>query len=757
MSMTPNRRSPLAAAISLALLAGAPAVNAQNATIEEVVVTAQKREQNLQQTPIAVSALNANAIDRMDIRDVSDLNGMVPNLRLSSSPGNANGATINIRGAVTINPALTMEPTVGIYLDGIYIGKNTGGVFDVADLERIEVLRGPQGSLYGKNTLGGAINLVTKKPSGEFGGEIRTTLGSDNLRSVKTTIDAPAIGEVGQGLGRISTKIAYVQTQRDGFWENEDLGLPGASPVSNEQFGNVNSKGGRFAVLWEPSDVVSVGYSYDMSHVDQNPQYFQMTRAAPFPGLEFLAPFASDKRQNSGSMDQSFKDDARVDGHGLTITWDAGTLGALGDVTFKSLTGKRHIEALDQLDWDATPYPLLYTSRDVDYSSLSQEFQMVGKTERLNYVAGVYFFEEEGRTLNPLVLTLYGSDPIFNRNELDNDAWAVFAQFDWNPAILDDRLTLTLGLRHTEEDKSIEKTFVYNGFTVIDGQQFDKSYKNFSPSFTAAFQATDDVNVYFRVAEGWKAGVFNAESSDVAELASPIDEETVTSYELGMKSQWLDNRLQANIAAFYNQHKDMQISRFNQASAQSSFTNAGEADVKGIEIELVMVPVENLQINASYGYLDAEYSEYMDECRLTPSGANPCGGGVLPGDMYDAKNANAFPYSPENTGNIGIQYTLPLFVGELVSRVDWTYTDSHVIYPDPYNNEFTAIDSYELVDARISWEKLPVGQNAEFAVSAWGKNLGDEKYRVNGIEWGTHTTMLYGNPRTFGVDMTLRF
>jgi iron complex outermembrane recepter protein len=753
-------------AISSVMTAVVLSQNASAAGIDEVIVTAQKREQNLLETPIAISALSAAAIEQRNVDDISVLNGMVPNLRLASSPGNANGATINIRGSVTINPALTMEPTVGIYLDGVYIGKNVGGVFDIADLERVEVLRGPQGTLYGKNTIGGAINLVTKKPSGEFGGEVRASVGNYDYRNFKATLDLPALGSIGEGFGKVSAKLAVITSDRDGFVDNVPSSEPGALPPGGKDFGNLHSRAGRVALRWQPVEAMDVLYSHDFSRSEQRPRFYQLTRVDQ-PTVDFLtgtfglppadlSNFSSTSRRSKGSQDEGTEDNASVDGDSLTISWDAGQLGALGDVTFKSLTGHRRLRADDDLDWDGSPFPLMRTIRDIGYHATSQEFQMVGKTERFNYVAGLYYFEESGHTDNPLFLDLFGAPPINSFYALDNDAWAVFAQVDYTPPILDDRLRVTAGVRHTREDKSIMRSYVAGGFTVVPESDFSKDYRNTSPTLIAEYRVNDDINVYGKVARGWKAGVFNAESSVPAELNNPIDPEVVTSWELGMKSRWLDNRVNANLAAFYNQHKDMQISRFDQASAQSSFTNAGKANVQGIELELIAQPIDGLEISVAYGWLDAEYDEYIDTCRLTPTGANPCPAGVAPGDAYDAKNVNKFAYTPENTANVGVQYTLPLALGEMIARVDWNYTDDYAIYPDPFNYENTSIDSYDTIDTRLTWGKIKLA-NSEIAVSAWVKNLTDEEYRVNGIEWGPYTTMNFGDPRTYGVDVSLKF
>lgn len=764
------------------LLCGVGGTLANAQFIEEVVVTAQKREQSLQETPIAISAFDADFVDKKDMRDLSALNGLAPNLRMASSPGNSSGATINIRGSVTTNPALTLEPTVGIYLDGIYIGKNIGGLFDVADLARVEVLRGPQGTLYGKNTLGGAINLIAKRPTGELGGSVKFTAGSDRLRSVKTALDLPALGEVGEGPGRVSAQLSYIATRRDGFIDNVASTEPGALPPAGRDFDNLDRRSGRVALLWQPVDAVDVHYAYDFSRIEQRPQMFQLTRLdqaqvdlytqlAGLPRYD-LRPFESSKRLSQASQNAAQQDDADVSGHGLELAWNAGEFGALGEVTLKSLSGYRELEALAYVDWDGSPFPLLNTGRDVDYRAKSQEFQWVGETERLNYVVGLYYFQERGQTTDPLDLSLYPaqlapgvfapSPYIISRYSLDNDATAIFSQFEWMPPVLDDRLRLTLGGRYTREKKSITRFYQIPAFgaPLIDNADFDEDYGNFSPTFVVAYQPSYDVNIYGKIARGWKAGVFNAESSDLQELDSPIDPESVTSFELGMKSRWWQDRLQLNAALFYNRHKDMQISRFRQDDAQSVFSNAGAATVRGLELELVAIPVENLQLTVGYGYTDPEYRKYMDECRLTATGANPCPAGVATGQLYDARDVNRFPYTAEHAGNIAVEYTLPWQLpggGELLALLDWSYTDGYATYPDPYNYENTSVRSHDLLDARLTWGRIALGGDTELAVSVWGKNLLDESYRVNGIEWGPFTTMRFGDPRSAGVDATVKF
>jgi iron complex outermembrane receptor protein len=776
-------KKPLTAAIGLCLTLAGPCASAQNAGIQEVIVTAQKREQNIQETPVAISALSAEMIEDKDIRDISALNNLVPNMRMTTTAGNQNGATIAIRGSVTYNPNLAMEPTVGIYLDGIYMGKNYGAIFDVADLERIEVLRGPQGTLYGKNTVAGAINLITKQPTGEFGGKLRVGVGSYNLRTSKLDLDLPGIGTVGEGAGRLSTKIAFSSKRRDGFVKNETLlGLPPANlsalggsaavaarPASSATLGNVDAISGRFSALWQPAANFDVTYSYDFSDAEQYPQHAQLTSVGPFFGNVIVpnaGQFTSTGRQSRASIDQSHADDSHVKGHALTLSWDVGDLGWLGDVTVKSLTGYRKLDAKQSLDYDGTPYPLNQAVGDYKYHAWSQELQWVGSTDRIEYVAGLYYFSEKGDVDNPQFQPVYGIDHVNIFYGMDNRTWAAFGQLEWTPPVLDDRLKLTLGGRYNQEDKSAYRnqtsyTLAAPATPIVvmpAGTDADKTFSNFSPMFIAAYSLTDDINVYAKVARGWKGGGFNTTAATVATFNTPFKNETVTEYEAGVKSQWLDNRLRVNVSVFKDEHEDQQISQFIPGSPpQSLFTNAGKSTVKGVEVELVAAPIDNLEITASYGYLDAKFNQYSDTCNNATS--PNCPPGSVVGQVYDASHIYKVPSAPRDTANVGVAYTLPLPLGELVSRVDWSYVSSYVFYPQPALYKNTAIDGYDLVDARITWQKIPVAQSGELAFSIWGKNLTDKSYLTTGIDWSAtyFATNYFGDPRTIGFDISLSF
>ncbi len=269
----------------------------------------------------------------------------------------------------------------------------------------------------------------------------------------------------------------------------------------------------------------------------------------------------------------------------------------------------------------------------------------------------------------------------------------------------------------------------------------DDDWNNTSLTGVVSYAVTDEMNIYAKVAQGWKSGGFNGEADSLESFLTPYDPEEVLSYELGIKSRWADGRVQFNAAAFYNEVTDMQFSIFLGGGAAASIVdNAGEATIKGLEIELIAQPIDSLQLSVNYGYLDPEYDEYID-------------GGV------DVSDDREFPYSPENTASVGAEWDITsLFGGQLIARADWNYVDDRVAYPEPGQNLHLQLDSYDVINARLTLADIPLGDQ-RLAVSLWGKNLADEEYRVNGIPFGYPfwTVSYYGDARTYGLEATLDF
>lgn len=754
----PNKKKPLAVAVSLSLLSGAAVVKAEELTsssimmLEEIVVTAQKREQNMQDTPISMAAFNANAMEKQNINDIADAAQYMPNVLIAESQGGSTGATAAIRGSVSINPAITWEPTVGIYVDGVFVAKNVGGLFDVAEMERMEVLRGPQGTLYGKNTVGGAINLVTRKPGDEFSGTLRFKAGNYNYQEEYLSVDTGKFGDIA------SFNLAVNKRDRDGFYKNTDPNR--VANGSAKRFKELDSTAARFAALFDVSDDLEIYYTFDMNEKDNTPSYGQFD----------LLGSKLDKRRKAGALDGAKKDTSETKGHALTITWSAND-----ELTFKSISAYRHVKFDDLNDYDGhvAPYPAavgggvsqFHTHRQSETKQASQEFQLVGNYSFVNFVTGLYYFNEDTDSMNPFDMGVV----VENEYGVKSESYALFGQADW---LLTDALTLTTGLRFTEEKKN---AYLYHNdaFGIFDfgtgANTFAKirakdSWSNVSPMVALSYLWSDGLNTYAKVSQGWKAGGFNGEAGpDVDPVFDPFfniiggtvnrtaaqvfqqsyDPEKVTSYEIGMKARWWDNRLQTNLALFYNDVKDMQVS--NYLLAYSEIHNAGKAVIQGVEIDLALQLSKGLTANMSYGYTDAKYKKY-----------DAVG--------YNKKTAK-FPYTPKQSASVGLDYVAKISAGEVHARMDYSIIGSHFIFDAPANAAATKVKRYGVLNGRIAIANMPIAESGRqtLEVGFWGKNLTNEEYRINGIPVQDNLGSVvgavnyYGDPRTFGVDVTYKW
>lgn len=733
-----------------ALATGAAAVSAQP-ILEEVIVTAQKREQSLQDAPIAITAFGAEDIETRGIRDVQDIGLFVPNVQIAPSPGGSTGATIAIRGSTTINPAITWEPTVGLYLDGVFLGKNLGGIFEVAELERVEVLRGPQGTLYGKNTVGGAVNLITRQPGEELGGFAEATAGNYGYTSFRGRIDSGAMGTVGQGLGQVRASLAFSTRNRDGFYDNVDSDPTGGfnpfvNPRSSDTFDDMDSTAIRLDVVADVTDSVTVRYTYDDSSIDKQPTMGQLTDVseAAFAGFElgFLADLQAlyevpeQTRADRISNDESDFEKSDVSGHALNVSIE------FGDITFRSITSQRELKWDDKLDIDGTPMNLFTSARLVDYEQVSQEFQLLGGNDTVQWVTGLYYFNEKGDVFNPIqFFGLFGAPADENEYGLDNTSLAAFGQVEWSPVSAPE-LTLTAGLRYTEEEKDqyiIHPQNSTGGVGAFDLTASD-TWSNTTGTFIANYDLSDGVSVYGKVAQGWKAGGFNGEAPFADAFFDSYEPEEVVSYELGLKSRLLDNRLQLNVAAFRNDITDMQFSVFLEGTggAASTVDNAGAATVQGLEVELMAQLTDSLRIGANYGYLDTTYDEFTE----------------LGQDVRDQKD---FPYAPEGSASVDVDWTvMQSNWGRLDAHIDWSYRDDYVPYTNKEQNIESQIAAYDVVNARLTLDDIQLGQGS-LRLSLWGRNILDEEYRENTIPFGLWTISYWGEPATYGADIRYSF
>ncbi len=720
-------------AVAIALAQTLSMVPAANAQLEEVIVTAERREASLQDTDISMAVFSTRSIEEQGIQNYLDLSALAPNVLMHEMPGKAGGA-ISIRGFKNAETFATFEPKVALYLDGVLLAKGAGSVFDILDLERVEILRGPQGTLYGRNTVGGAVNFITKKPSTEeFHGKLSTTFGNYDQRDLRGVLNVP-LGDT------LAFKASLGSLQRDGYWENA---------LDGKTLGDKDREAAYLQLMWEPSDSLNILYAYDQTDIDEG--FYPGATVNYGPLAPQLAPWVQDGTEDRyfDGLDTFTKAD--IEGHGLTINWELNDSLAL-----VSITGLREFQVDSFQDSDATPVFQGHVYSGDDYENLTQEFRLVGEAfdSNLEYVVGAFYMDEDIKdTYQDVDLGSLGIR-LASGAEAKNEVWAVFGEGTYS---LTEKLDLTLGLRYTEEDRSMTNRastillgsgFVISDITNPDAQQ---DYDDVSGTISASYNWTHDLMTYFKVSKGYSSGGLNARQGNPLLFYPGYDEETVITYELGWKTTWLDNRLLVNGALFYNDYSDLQVNQLTDTGS-NNIDNAGDAEITGLELEVTAVITDNFEVGGGYGYLDPKYKTYINE--------------GIPGDPSDDVDLsnNHWAHSPDNTFNMYARYEVEdVFGGNLVMRVDYSWVDDYFLLtangPDLVDGN--AAPSYETINARIALNELPGPGDSRISFAAWGKNLGDELWYNSGFDLSDGPLGYVGKspsaPRTFGIDIIVDF
>ncbi|MCB1662093.1 MAG: TonB-dependent receptor [Pseudomonadales bacterium] len=712
--------------------------------IEEVVVTARKREENLQDTPLSVAAFTANEMKVRQIHSSDQLSQITPNLSFSSqapSSGSNASSQIFIRGIGQTEFLPSTDPGVGLYIDGVYMARSVGGTLDFADLERIEVLRGPQGTLFGRNTIGGAIDIHTRKPSEEFGGEVEIKVGSDNQLELMADINLP-ISE------NLLTKISVGKRDRDGYVKRL---------VDGDDLGDDNTVGARAAVLWTPSDDVRLFWTADYNKEDENgsPQVFNSIASGnlfalvssqragcPAPGTELADPRCANNQWDAGpyANNGTFPVASELEGWGtqLTVDWD------LDWVSIKSITAYRDMEWYASRDADNTPFTILHTQNDDTQEQFSQELQFSGTAmeDRLQWLVGLYYFEEEA-TDDYYVPITFGD--FKTGGDVDNDTQAIFAQATYN---FSNALSLTIGLRSSEEtkrftpDQGALTTYVFPiadseksggmylhpvtgelfpivaagaaaavpaGTPFFPAGEVENDITETTPMINLSYRWNDQIMTYVSYSEGFKSGGFNARNVKPGPEVREFDPEFAETIEVGFKTDLFDGTLRLNGAIFTTDYTDLQFI-IREDFSPITF-NAGAATIDGFELEWTWVPTSQLHVVGGLGYIDGDYDELSPELIAN--------GGVFLN--------SAMPHSPDWSGNLGVAYSIELGdMGSLTPRVDWSYRSK--VYFNAENTEEIAQGSYSVVNAALTWYSADEAWQVIAAVN----NLTDETYRVAG-------------------------
>ncbi|MBS0474778.1 MAG: TonB-dependent receptor [Proteobacteria bacterium] len=728
----------------------------------EIVVTAQRREQNLQDVPVAVTALTGSKIADLGIRSSADIAGVVPNLEIGLPGGEGNQPLIYIRGVGLADTNSNNAGPNGVYVDEVYVSSPGAQTFQLFDLERVEVLKGPQGTLYGRNATGGAINFITAKPSKDFEGSASISYGSYNTVHGEAAVGGPLSDSVRFRLaGTGTTSDGYVHNLLTGRRENGQgsFALRGqlAVDVTDNFDALVNAHGGKVNV--------------------RAPQYRSLGLLDPATG--FTTPCAPDAIMANqcgnalgyvsppgfydGAYDRSQKLNVENLGTSLRLNW------RLGGITLTSITAYDYNNKLHREDTDASPLAILAIDYGVRSDTVTQELRLSGASDKVNWVVGGYYLNEvlkqnqtgdlfrELRGLTPgggadtTGATTGGAPVLFARtlNRQTTEAAALFGQIEYQLA---PSLRATLGGRYNYErkhflaaaqleDAIIDGTPVPGGIAPLYAFDNRKSFENVSFKAGLDYDVAQDVMAYASVSTGFKSGGFNGgflsfDPAQAAVQAQPFGEETLTAYEVGLKSRLFDRHLRFNAAAFLYDYKDLQLYTLINTGAipLTLLDNAANARIYGAEFEMVARPVERLDVTLNLGLLHTEIKNFIS------AGTNYSG--------------NRLALSPTVSFSGQVSYEVPLSSAlTLAFQPAFSYRSSQFFSAD--NNPLLQQQGYWLFDGRIALK----GGAGRWEVAAFGHNITAKKYINYAVDLSDFGTIeqFRGEPQTFGIEFRVKY
>jgi iron complex outermembrane receptor protein len=701
--------------------------------LDDVKVTARKTVESAQDVPIAVTSFSREDLQDAQADNLDSLNGAVPNMNLVQGRGSASSANIYIRGIGQPDALQTFDPGVGVYVDGVYLSRIQGALMSLHDVERIEVLRGPQGTLYGKNTIGGAVNVVTRRPDGESAGEVQLLAG-DYGKLATNVYYKGAISD------RTSASVSALYRLDNGFVTDR---------VSGQHYNDRDNTSVRFLLHSEVNERLSWDFSLD--YTDQENALTLGRQEAPLIALDFadltspvlLGLPAVGEYDFSGRTSFNNDENQELRHLGASFTLDY----VINDQwQFKSITAHRDLVSDSFIDIDASEFELGDVFVGVDQQQFSQEFQFLfDNGEGFNAVIGAYYLQEDV----PSHQEAYADDflrfdgiPLDFLRTIDDDlettSYALFAQGNWQ---LNDLWGLTAGIRYSKDDKDYFRTtttfsqlgpFLEGTFAFEDSDSWD----SVTPMVSVDYQLSDDSMIYASVAKGFKSGGFNGRANGAADVSS-FKPETVWTYEIGGKSQFLNNRMRLNYAVFTSDYEDFQA-RVAEDISSFPVINAAELDISGAELELTWLLSASTSVYSSLGYLNSEYKTFFDFRQPDQD-----------------RSDDIPPFSPEWTFRIGMNHVVYLDNGAMLRfGLNGNYTDDMYLSVD--NQETLTQDDYWVFNAYAVYDFA----NPAWSLSIGGKNLTDEVYKVDAQEFssvGNIQTAYYGDPRTWYAAFNYRF
>jgi iron complex outermembrane receptor protein len=749
-----------------------------------VQVTARRREESLRDVPISVTALTGEQLEDAGARDITYLNRVVPNATIETSRGTNNTLTAFIRGVGQQDPVAGFEQGVGIYLDDVYLNRPQGALLEIYDVQRVEVLRGPQGTLYGRNTIGGAIKYVTKRLGREPALSLEGSYGSFNQADFIASGELP-VGET------LAFGASVASFNRDGFGENRNL---------NEDNYNKELLAFRASAEWQPAYNLFVRLAGDYTEDDSNPRAGHRL----IPGLFSGAPVLDDVYDSRAGM--TGENSAEQYGASLLVEYDLNP-----DLVFKSITAYREDDNKQQIDFEALPARDLDVPVIYENEQFSQELQLAYSGETISGVAGFYYLDANAFNVFDVILATTG-DLIglpglnaFSLADVDTESWSLFTDVSFDLADffdLDTGLELTVGGRYTVDERSariLRQTLIGGNSSFFGGDAVpietgsdfrgSDEFTEFTPKVSLAWQPVPTQNLYASYSQGFKGGSFDPRgattlapdfngdgtvSDDEVFEFMKFDSEIVDTYEAGIKSSFADRRISTSLAVFYSDYTDIQVPGSigvdtDGDGVSDTFagvtTNAGEATVKGLEFEAsallarnIGVAGDSLSLAAALGLIDAEYDEFITLVTDPATGSSA---------LEDVADERVFQNTPDTTAHLQMRYDRPVGLfgnaGTLSFIGAWSYRSETNQFETP--SQFLDEGAYSLFDASIVWKRL----DGKYELGLYGRNLSDQQYKVSGYVFATPDgqastlglegvmNAFYGPPRTITATARVNF
>ncbi len=732
--------------------------------LEEIIVTAEKRQESLQDVPISIAAFPQDTLEKLGITDIKGLASQVPNVVINEFTGSSTTVRLFMRGVGQNDVQVTQDPSVALYMDGVYIGSSVGTSFETADIQRIEVLRGPQGTLYGRNATGGAINLITNQADpGGFAFKQTLTGGNLDLFRSRTIANFPLTNST-------AVKFAYSYSDRDGTVDNHGNGKDWGVEERENFTGDFH---------WDINDNQAVDYKYEHSKIKDTSRlsqilYFDST--APNAGVIAFAdptvhadgtPVDSgrDRLDDATSFDDILTGDVQIDAHTLNYAWDINEV-----LTFNSITGYRDVDVFNQTAQVPNAsilnmFTIVNGITNTSFNQFSQEFQLLGETEAFTWVGGLYYYEDESEDDN--TGNSNGSENIpagdlTDHTTTENTSLAAFGQATWSPLALEQRWHFTVGTRFSSDNRKAHRNNnrVSYGFAGSPSTvpafvaNYDKDFTKFNPSFTVEYDLSDFSRVYGKVVTAYKSGGTSQRSTSQANFEKGFDEEELVSYELGYKGDLADGRVRFNAALFYMTYDDYQQSvQTGRSPGERDFINIRDADIAGLEFDLTVAITEELTSTLSYGYLDSSFGpdtvSFLQVDDTSGSGFT----------QVTAELTDDLAMAPNHSASLALDYTRALSFGLLNANLNAQYQDEAGTGVDEPTGE---LDERTLVGAVLSLSEIDVGRG-QLKVMLWGKNLFDQEYYIGNIRQDSFDSLglmglaTFGDPRTYGMTVEYRY